>query len=74
MPPEQAKLRSMSPDDRKSWFNERRRPIPSVGLWLIKIDGVCVAVGTEEEFPLMYQRFIERVEGPPLVPMTGGMG
>lgn len=74
MPPEQTALRAMSPEQRLEWFNERRRPVPSVGLWLVKIDGVCVATGPEEEFPLMYQRLNERVDGDPLVPKTGGMG
>lgn len=74
MPPEQTALREMAPDDRLAWFNEHMRKIQSVGLYVVKIDGVCVATGREEEFPLMFQRFGEVIDGPPLVPKTGGMG
>lgn len=74
MPPEQTALREMLPDDRLAWFHEHMGKIPSVGLSVVKIDGVCVATGREEEFPLMFQRFEEVIDGLPLVPKTGGMG
>lgn len=74
MPPEQTALRAMATGDRIAWFHDHMRKMPSVGLYVVKVDGVCVATGREEEFRLMFQRFDEVIDGPPLVPKTGGMG
>lgn len=64
----------MPVEDRQTWFNERIRPVPSVGLWTIKVDGVLLATGPTEELPLMFKTFNDKVLGPPLEPKSGGMG
>lgn len=64
----------MSVEARQAWFDDRIRPVKSVGLWTIKVDGVLLATGPEEELPLMFKQFNDKVFGPPLEPKSGGMG
>ena len=44
------------------------------GLWSIKIDGRLVAVGQEDEIEDMLERYHRRIDGPGVLPRTGGMG
>lgn len=73
-PAEQQQLRGMSEEDRFAWFNDNRHLIRSASLWTIKVAGVLVATGPDTELPLMYDEFVRRVMGPPLVAKQGGMG
>lgn len=71
--PEQQLLREMKPSDRELAFFAWLRPLFG-GLWSIKIDGRLVAVGDDEEIEDMLARFHRRIDGPGMLPRSGGMG
>ncbi len=72
--PEQKTLRTMESAELDAWFYAAMRPIRSVSLWVVKVDGHLVATGTEEEWPEMLQRFRDYVHGPDMERRSGGMG
>lgn len=74
MPAEQQLLRSMSKHDRDQWLLDNLKQIRVTGTLVIKIDGVCVAAGYDDEIMDVMERFHKAIDGPDLEPKTGGMG
>ena len=71
--PEQQELRAMPRSQRVIEFFDRIRHLFG-GLWSIKIDGRLVAVGQEDEIEDMLEKYHRRIDGPGMLPRSGGMG